>query len=395
MFQQEPKKNWVEAMPDQVAYLATSVNRPIVVPPGRSPEPAQAYVCILRSPKGYEFYIFLHLITSNLGLLYKWDAGVMPKETVPQVQQAATEFTESMGFMMNDLRWREMAPDQKEQLYNSMPAFFQDLSRFQEQVEEEVLEIEPVADELVVESVEEQESSVTEGDFVIQAEAFAEQKPEGTILDEVMVPPLEQSLSASPEPGQAPAEEDILLENLELKEDLEMPPPRGKARDTGLIIEMEESEAKPEPPLAAEPKVEVAWEQELNEAQPTISVEPEISAGIETEIGPGSETAPQPVMEVEEIAFETLAEPEPPAVEAKFAPVPEAKPAKPIPAAPAKPKQVEAEAASGISAGREEIFAEAANPVGPEAADQGDQPAAEGGLDPEDLKIMVKFLAMF
>jgi len=393
MFQQDQKKSWVEAGLDQVAYLATSVNRPVVVPPGRSPEPAQAYVCILRTAKGYEFYIYLHLITSNLGLLYKWDKGAMPKEVVPQIQQSATEFTESMGFMMNDLRWREMNPAQKQDSFNSFPIFFQDLSRFQEQSEEEVLEIEPVAEEIVVERVEEPVHTVTEGDFIIQEDTFAEPRPREAIFDEEVAPLPEESApgSAPLEPGPPLSEEDLLLENLEAKEE----PVSGMASGTGakgkapeLLIEIDETpepkeriSIEPEPAVSvAPPQVEVAWEKDLAEAQPEVMPEPEIAISIETEGPPIQEPTPQPVMEVEEISFQETAEPEPQSAGPESGPAPILEPEPDLAVSPSGPEEIPA---------RPEIVASEV------VAAEEEKPAGEGQLDPEELKLIVRFLAMF
>ncbi len=299
MFKPESKKNWIETSADQVAYLATSVNRPVVVPPGRAPEPAQAYVCILRNKQGYEFYIYLHLIVSNLGLLYKWDAGAMPKDLVPQVQQAAAEFTESMGFMMSDMRWREMPPEQKEQTYNGIPVFYSDLARFKEVAEEEVLEIEPVSEEVVVESVEEPGQAVTEGDFVIPEDSFAEPKPEaeGMVFEELAPPAAAVEAPAGAEPAGAANEEDLLLDNLEAKEEtISLADLAAKTESPELVIEIEEdvgkAEASAPAPAAVEVKEEIIWEKETAPSEAEVSAEP---AGQVEEIVIGKSEEPETI----------------------------------------------------------------------------------------------------
>ena len=222
MFIPDQSQYWVDSKPDQVVYLSTSANRPIVIPPGQSPEPAQAYICILHTEKGYEIYIYLHLIHSNRGLLYRWDGGAVSKEQAFRLQENAFEFTGSMGFIMTDLRWKELKPDAKMELFNSIPLFFQDLTRFKDEVAEEVLEIEPTGEEeLIVEPVKEElAESVTAGEFVIPEETFAEPAKEekgiGDLpnLTEVEIPEKGKALTYS--------EEEVLLDQLEVKEEPEI-----------------------------------------------------------------------------------------------------------------------------------------------------------------------------
>lgn len=251
----------METTPESVAYLAASVNKPVVVLPGKSPEPAQAWVGIIISGKAFEVYIYLYCIHSNQGLLYRWDGGAVSKEVATGVQKEALGFTESMGFMMSDLKWREQSQEGRLGLFNSTPMFFQDLSRFKQEVEEEILEIEPAdsEQEIVVEPLrEEPAETVTEGDFVIHAEAFVEApgQPEQEIAPE-QLKDLEPAAPAAPAAGQAqkaePSEEDLLLDQLEAGEKGVAPVAVSKPkRPPGFIIEMEEPVAQPQKAEAAD-----------------------------------------------------------------------------------------------------------------------------------------------
>jgi hypothetical protein len=244
MFELDQAQSWVDTLPEDVAFIATSVNRPAVAPPDRSPEPAQAYITTLRRDNLFEVYIYLHLVSSNVGLLYRWDAGAIPREMVTTLQQNALEFTETMGFMMTDLRYRQMSPEDKQSVFESTPVFHQDLSRFKTE-EEEVQELEPEEvgeTELVIEPIEEPGvEMVTEGDFVLEGEpetsldtaGASEVAPvasalEGEQVDEIFLEGVEES------PGQVDAsagtsEEDMLLDNLEVKAEkaspVSAPPP--------------------------------------------------------------------------------------------------------------------------------------------------------------------------
>ncbi len=343
----------ISASIEEVAYLASSINRPVVVLPGESPEPAQAYICIVRKEKGYEVYIYLHLIHSNRPIIYQWDQGAVSRSEVSAVQQEALSFTESMGFMMSDLRWRELAPAEREDLYNSIPLFFEDLSRFKEEVEEEILEIEPAEEEeLVVEPIEETPETVTEGDFVLDESAFAEEggQAEAQELPEIKAP--EQV------PEQAGvSEEDILLDQLEVKEEqVSSPPP--PAPEVSIEIEEEsEAEAVPEQvPVSEPPAPEVVSEPELKEPAPAPSA-PEPEPQVEEEeilINLEAEPPASPQPSVEQAREEPVSTEE--QVEEVVISAPEEKELKPETQKPA-PEQVREELETALSEEEKELIA--------------------------------------
>ena len=342
----------ISASIEEVAYLASSINRPVVVLPGESPEPAQAYICIVRKEKGYEVYIYLHLIHSNRPIIYQWDQGAVSRSEVSAVQQEALSFTESMGFMMSDLRWRELAPAEREDLYNSIPLFFEDLSRFKEEVEEEILEIEPAEEEeLVVEPIEETPETVTEGDFVLDESAFAEEggQAEAQELPEIKAP--EQV------PEQAGvSEEDILLDQLEVKEEqVSSPPP--PAPEVSIEIEEEsEAEAVPEQvPVSEPPAPEVVSEPELKEPAPASSAPEPQEEEEEILINLEAEPSPAPPQPAEEQAREEPVSTEE-QVEEVVISAPEEKELKPETQKPA-PEQVREELETALSEEEKELIA--------------------------------------
>jgi len=343
---------------NQVVYLSSSINRPVVVLPGESPEPAQAYVCIVRKDKVYEIYIYLHLIHSNRPIIYQWDQGAVSRDRVSQVQQEALSFTESMGFMMSDLRWRELAPAEKEELYNSLPIFYEDISRFKEEVEEEILEIEPAEEEeLVVEPIEEAPETVTEGDFSLDESAFAEEQSEGEQLPEIP--------SSQPAKEFEVGEEDILLDQLEIKEE---PGQESVTSVPEVKIEIEE-----------EPEAETIPEQ-VSEPSASVEIaEPEIKE--EVSVPFASEPEPQEQEEGEEILINLEAKPD----SAPAEPVSEPQPEVSAPAEPEEKKEVE-----------EVIF----SPQQAPEESREEKPAQEkmeqiSSLTEEEKELIARFLAMF
>jgi len=149
MFETDTTKSHVETRPEEVIDIHNSINRAMVAPPGRSTEPGQAYIASVYKDGAYEVYIFLHLTNSNEGILYSWDEGAAPAEQIPGIYRSALEFTESMGFMMDDLKYREKTPEQKAETFHEVPMFHADLSRFEEAEEED-------ESELLIESLDEE-----------------------------------------------------------------------------------------------------------------------------------------------------------------------------------------------------------------------------------------------
>jgi len=366
MFIADQVNYWVESRPENLLYLSSSVNQPVAVLPGKSPEPTQAYIAIVYANKAYDLFIYLHGIHSNQGVLYRWDGGAVGKDQVPNIQREALGFTESMGFMMAEIRLRELAAPQKAEVYNNTPIFFQDLSRFKQQVEEEILEIEPAdqVQELTVEPVEEPAETVTVGDFTIHEEAFAESsqaQPEMT-LDELPdlepipaatpsppakpvqyvqapSPPARPTQQVEPPPAPKPApqvqqmpapapaqpevsEEDLLLDSLEIKEEPAPAPvaPQVHApkEEQNLIIEIDETpepaEPPPQPVVAEEMRIDIeepaaVAEAVLEPAPAAIITEPEpIAEPVQEEVV--IDAQPEPARE-EEVMISVEAEPEP------------------------------------------------------------------------------------
>ncbi|GEM_PF-1092273 len=297
MFELDQEQSWVDARQEDVVFIATSVNRPAVAPPDRSPEPAQAYICTIRHENLFFVHIYLYLISSNIGLLYRWDAGGVPREVVSTLEQNALEFSETMGFMMSDLRYRELSPEEKQGLFESTPLFHQDLSRFK--TDEEIQEIEPEEigeTELVIEPIEEPGTqSVTEGEFVFNeglaetqvqpAEVVPESEPAsrpaepaamvpdltGEEVEEIFLEGVEET--PGPSPSQAgTSEEDTLLENLEIKE---------------AHVHADSAPAPSEPAAAEELKTEEDILLDTIEAQ---------DAGQPAPLEPGPPPAPAPVV---------------------------------------------------------------------------------------------------
>ena len=297
MFELDGKNNWVEAHPAEVVYLATSINRPAIAPPDRTPEASQAYICTLHRGEGYLLFIYLHLISSNTGLLYRWSEGTVSSEIVESLKQSAQEFTESMGFMMDDLHFPEMPPDQQADTFARTPLFHQDISFLKTEDESvtelEIVESEEGGGEVVIEAVEDEGAAE-----VAEAEeapaAPAESEVEEITLDVMTAdeiapgiaePAADQAAAAAPADEEialggtfaepAKTEEDFLLDHLEVQEE-----PSPQALPAPAPEPDPAAEPAPEPIPQAEPAAAPAEPADPEAPALEVSVEGEESSAL-------------------------------------------------------------------------------------------------------------------
>jgi len=315
MFELDGQQNWVEAQPGEVVYLATSINRPAVAPPDRAPEAAQAYICTLRRGDGYLVFIYLHLISSNTGLLYRWSEGTVASEIVPSLQQSAQEFTESMGFMMDDLRFPELPPDQQADTFAQTPLFHQDISFLKPQDESvtelEIVESEEGGDEVVIEAVEDEapaetaeveeapaapvDSEVEEITLdVMTADEVAPGVVESGQEQPAAVPAEEEIALGGTLAEPAPAEEDLLLDQLEVQEQPADPAPPAAEPAPEFV-----AEPAPEPVAEAEPAAATAEVAEAELAAPTAEVAEAEAPALEVSVAEEESSALLDALEAE------------------------------------------------------------------------------------------------
>ncbi len=137
MFEIDNTLKYVEASKDDVLEIIGSINIPLVAAADYPSEPTKAYICSLKKPKKLVVvYIYLHLIQSNIGIIYKPTEGSTPEKDYSTAKDSALEFVESMGFLMEDLAFENLSEKEKEDLMNTLPLFIKDLSVIKETEEE-------------------------------------------------------------------------------------------------------------------------------------------------------------------------------------------------------------------------------------------------------------------
>ncbi len=124
MFAIDPRLTHIEAAREQVVAIIESVNQPHVAIPGKSPQPAQGWVAGVRNANAtFSLYIYLLLGSGTDAVIYALDQRQFPLESYREAETEALTFVESMGFMMENVNFRNLAPDAQKELLSRIPIF--------------------------------------------------------------------------------------------------------------------------------------------------------------------------------------------------------------------------------------------------------------------------------
>lgn len=159
MYVIHPQLKQIPGTADQIVAIIESINSPMVAAEGRPLEPAKAYIVGMRNPSGlFSIYIYLHLMQSSDCLVYLHDPVEVPMDTYHDTELEALQFVESMGFMVDNINFRNLDQQQQSEVLERMPIFQQDLQAFSQRQQGrlgadevqtnaedgEVLELEPI-----------------------------------------------------------------------------------------------------------------------------------------------------------------------------------------------------------------------------------------------------------
>jgi hypothetical protein len=123
VFRPEPRIPFVPALREQVLALVASINQPLVSVPGKPAQPAQGHLCVLRNGNGSaSVYVNFHL-QSGENVVYVHEPPQIPPAQVDAVRQEAVHLLESMGFMLDDLRFAQLPPAAQDEALRKVPLF--------------------------------------------------------------------------------------------------------------------------------------------------------------------------------------------------------------------------------------------------------------------------------
>jgi hypothetical protein len=110
---------------ERVVAVIESINQPQISIPTKLPQSVQAHLVGLRNPDGtFSIHVGLYLRQSGENVIYSHDRRDLALEAYPEVELEGLQFLESMGFMLDNTNFRNLAPEAQEQTLRRVPMFF-------------------------------------------------------------------------------------------------------------------------------------------------------------------------------------------------------------------------------------------------------------------------------
>jgi hypothetical protein len=124
VFEPDPSIAYIPASREQVVALVESINQPQVSIPGKEPQSVQGFLCGLRNESGsFSIFVSLFLPRSGENVVYASDRREVGMEEYRDVEIEGLHFLESMGFMLDNLNFRNLAPAQQIETLKRVPLF--------------------------------------------------------------------------------------------------------------------------------------------------------------------------------------------------------------------------------------------------------------------------------
>jgi len=124
VFQPDATIRFVPAAREQVVALVESINQAQVSIPGRSPQAVQGYLCGMRNPNGtFSIFVALHAPRTGENVVYLHPRRELSLEEYRTVEIEGLQFLESMGFMLDNLNFRNLGPAQQAEALKRIPLF--------------------------------------------------------------------------------------------------------------------------------------------------------------------------------------------------------------------------------------------------------------------------------
>ncbi len=184
MYEIHPELKSIQTSNDQIVAIIESINNPMVAAAGKPLEPAKAFIMGVRNASGlFSVYVYLHLLQSKECLIYLHDPAEIPMESYHDIELEALQFVESMGFMVDNLNFRNLPDDQRNELMQRLPLFHEDLVEFarkmktdggQDTEDEEVLDLAPLEEGVLdLDDVQEVKATPAIQDALVSEEGLA------------------------------------------------------------------------------------------------------------------------------------------------------------------------------------------------------------------------------
>ena len=128
MFELRDDIHYVQAQSQQVVAIIESLNKPMVAVAGRPSEPTQAHIVGIRNRSGlFSVFVFLHMQDSQEAVIFLHSPEEVSMEEYHETELEALGFVESMGFIVDNLNFRNQSPERQAELMETLPVFQPDL----------------------------------------------------------------------------------------------------------------------------------------------------------------------------------------------------------------------------------------------------------------------------
>ena len=117
---------WISAARDTVVAIVESINQPQVSIPGKASQQVLGHLVGVRNPNNtFSIYVALHLPKSGENVVYVHGRRQLTVEEYRDVEVEGLQFLESMGFMLDNLNFRNLAPALQDATLKRVPLFSQ------------------------------------------------------------------------------------------------------------------------------------------------------------------------------------------------------------------------------------------------------------------------------
>lgn len=124
MYAHEPRVSHIQASREHIVSLHQSLNQPHLAVPGKAAQACQAYLVGTANADGsFTVWVYLHLTETEEGVIFLSENRALSRDQYPTEEADAQAFIESMGFMTDNLHFRERPPEEQEELMRTLPCF--------------------------------------------------------------------------------------------------------------------------------------------------------------------------------------------------------------------------------------------------------------------------------
>ena len=122
MFTPDPAITHLPVSRDQVVAVVQSINQPQVSIPGKPAQVVLGFLVGVRSTNSaFSIYVGLHLPRAGENVVYVHERRQLTVEEYREVEIEGLHFLESMGFMLDNLNFRNLSPDVQERTFQGIP----------------------------------------------------------------------------------------------------------------------------------------------------------------------------------------------------------------------------------------------------------------------------------